>query len=169
MIPCDWPLTRCMKQISSSEYDSRLSNTENPPSVETEGLLPDSQLVHISTRYTLSRYFIKIRSYAFLQLLLGLRSGLSHSSFPTKYLYVFLISPMRATSCSNLILLGLIFLITFCCTAQIMGSIFLELASQTYYIMMKCGTEATCFGQFRSPSLDLHIRAVMYVQHYSCC
>jgi hypothetical protein len=55
-------------------------------------------------------HLISLRSILILStdLRVGLPSGLFLSSFPTKILYVFLVSPVRATYPAHRILLGLI-------------------------------------------------------------
>jgi len=65
--------------------------------------------MHIFTPISL-RFFLILSSH----LHLGLPSGLFLSGFPTKILYAFLLSSMRATCSAHLILLNMIALIIFC-------------------------------------------------------
>jgi hypothetical protein len=52
---------------------------------------------------TISDFLLAL--YNFILLRLALRGGLFHSDFPTKLLYVLVVSPMRASCPANFILL----------------------------------------------------------------
>jgi hypothetical protein len=116
--PTDCNVTNCMEQSSSWQADSHSTSQEIPrlllnPKVHYhvhKGQPLDPILSQMNLVHTISSRFIVI---LFSYLCLGLPNGLFPSDFPTKILYVFLISLMHATCAAHIILLDLITPITF--------------------------------------------------------
>jgi len=101
-------------------------------------------LIQMNSAYTLLRYSIRSSLQLSSNLRIGLPSNLCSSVFPTKILYAFLISPMRATCTAYLILLDLITLI-------IIGEMHMLWSSSLGSVLQPSGTSSEVQIFFSSP------------------
>jgi hypothetical protein len=102
-----WEAANC---AATQEFPSILWNMKVYYHVHKSSLLVPI-LSQINPIHTIQSYLSKIHLILSTHLRLRLPSGLLPSGFPINILYVFLLSPIRATCPTHLVLLGLIILI----------------------------------------------------------